>query len=308
MTRTRVLPFVLALFAVGCAEPGDADDVPEGYVRYAPDPITVQPGESGQWVQYVANPFDADMDVVDIIGHQGPGGHHAVLYSSPTVQEIGYTREFSQLDQVVDRFLGGLGGEGAEEIALPEGAAFRVPAGQALYLNVHYFNAGTSPIDAWSQLDVKLAPASDDQIAVGMFSNVTLGFNAEAGVITEATTGCTVDRDINLVMFANHMHEYGQSAQTTILVPGAEDDAAQMLKDDPDWNYEWATNPNFERHEVAEPVLIPAGTRIETTCVWNNTTSDNLMFPDEMCLFLSFHIDGTGDVNCVDGEFRTGAE
>jgi hypothetical protein len=81
-----------------------------------------------------------------------------------------------------------------------------------------------------------------------------------------------------------------------------------MLKDDPYWASEWATNPNFERRAVAEPFFIPAGTRIQTTCAWNNTSDDNLMFPDEMCLFLSFHVDGTGDVNCVDGEFRTGAE
>jgi hypothetical protein len=303
MVRTLILSAVVSLLAVACASEPSGDDVPEGYTRFEPPPITVAPGESGQWVQYVANPFDVDMDVVDIIGHQGPGGHHAVLYSSPTIQEVGFTREFSTLDQVADRFLGGLGGEGAEEIALPEGAVFRVPAGQALYINVHYFNAGTAPLEGWSQLDVKFEPASEDQIAVGLFANVTLGFNIEAGTAATVTTGCTVERDISLVMFTNHMHEYGVAAKTEIVPPGTDITTPVMLKDDPEWNYEWATNPNFERHSVAEPMVIPAGTLIQTTCEWDNTTADNLMFPDEMCLFLSFHIDGTGDVSCVDGDY-----
>ena len=302
----HALALSMAVVAAGaCAESGDEgdeDEVAEGYVRLRPPPITVQPGESGQWVQYVANPFDEDMDVVDIVGHQGVGGHHAVLYASPSVQEIGTTREWQPVDQIVDRFLGGVGGEGGEEIALPEGAVFRVPAGQALYLNTHYFNATEEAIEGWSQLDVKLEPADQSRIAVGLFTNVTLAFAATPG-FSEATTTCTLEREVNLVMFTNHMHEWGVAARTTILPPGARpDDRPQVIKDDPDWNYEWATNPNFERYGVAAPLRLEAGTKITTTCSWDNDTGDSLRFPDEMCLFLSFDIDGRGDLACVDGK------
>lgn len=296
-TRTLVL---VCFLGVGCAD----DPSNDGFVRYEPTPITLQPGESGQWVQYVANPFDVDMDVIEIIGTQGPGGHHAVLYASPTVQPVGFTRDFSQIDQVADRFLGGVGGEAGAEITLPEGAVFRVPAGYALYIQTHYFNAGTEPLEGTSRLDVKFAPASDDQIAVGMFTNVNLGFDIPANAQHTASASCVVERDVNLVMFANHLHEWGDSANTTLRAGGAAEGEETMLKDDPAWAYEWATNPNFDKHDIAEPVTIAAGTTITTTCNWTNTTNDNLRFPDEMCLFIGFHIDGTGDVACVDGDYR----
>jgi hypothetical protein len=305
MRSNRAVVRTLAVSMVvtaACAGSGDDDDVvADGYVRLEPPVITLEAGESGQWVQYVADPFDQDMDVVDIVGHQGVGGHHAVLYSSPNVEAIGTTREWQKVDQLVDRFLGGLGGEGAEEIALPEGAVFRVPAGQALYINTHYLNATDAPIEGWSRLDVKFEPADQSRIAVGLFTNVTLGFEATPG-FSEATTTCTVERDIDLVMFTNHMHEWGLAARTTLLPPGADTDAEpQMIKDDPMWNYEWATNPNFERYSVAAPFRLASGSQITTSCSWDNTTGESLRFPDEMCLFLSFHIDGSGDVSCVDG-------
>ncbi len=308
MRPTRSLVGTLAvsitvLAAGGCAESGDGDDdaVPEGYVRFEPPMIALEPGTSGQWVQYVANPFDEDMDVVDIIGHQGTGGHHAVLYASPSIEAIGTTRDWQNVDQVVDRFLGGLGGEGAEEIALPEGAVFRVPAGQALYINTHYLNATDTAIEGWSRLDVKFEPANESRIAVGLFTNVTLAFEVTPG-LSEATTSCTLERDVNLVMFTNHMHESGVAARTTIVPPGASSEAEpQVIKDDPAWNYEWATNPNFERYTVSEPLHLEAGTQIETSCSWNNKTGRSLRFPDEMCLFLSFDIDGLGDLACVNG-------
>jgi Copper type II ascorbate-dependent monooxygenase, C-terminal domain len=299
----RRLALSMLVLAVGaCASSDDdVDDVAEGYVRFEPPAITVQPGESGQWVQYVANPFDEDMDIVDIVGHQGVGGHHAVLYSSPTVEEIGTTREWRNIDQLVDRFLGGLGGEGAEEISLPEGAVFRVPAGHALYINAHYFNATEATIEGWSRLDVKFEPADSSRIAVGLFANVTLAFEATPG-LSEATATCTLERDVDLVMFTNHMHEWGRAVRTTMLPPGAgAQDEPQMIKNDPMWNYEWATNPNFESYSVEAPLRLAAGSQLTTTCSWDNTTGESLRFPDEMCLFLAFHIDELGDLSCVDG-------
>ncbi len=289
---------LLSFLAVGCAgEDGD------GYVHYETPPITLQPGESGQWVQYVAAPFDQDMDVIEVVGTQSQGGHHAVLYASPTVQEVGFTRPFSQIDQVADKFLGGVGGEAGGTIELPEGVIFRVPAGHALYIQTHYFNAGQEELVGTSSLDVKFAPASDDFLVAKMFTNVNLGFEIPANAQHSASTSCQVERDVNLVMFANHLHEWGDSASTTILAPGATSGQELMLKDDPAWAYEWATNPNFERHDLDEPVRIEAGSTITTNCNWTNTTSESLRFPDEMCLFIGFHIDDGGDVTCVDGDY-----
>jgi hypothetical protein len=151
-----------------------------------------------------------------------------------------------------------------------------------------------------SRLDVKLEPASADRQAVTLFTNVDLSFQLPAGQRTERSTSCTVPQDLDLVMFTNHMHTYGVSTRTTITPPGGE---ATVLKDDPVWSPEWQANPNFERKPVAAPLRLLAGTVLTTTCSWNNTSGHDLSFPDEMCLFLGFHLGGH-DQACVDGDWN----
>jgi hypothetical protein len=294
-------PLALALVAAAPACTAAAPDgPPEGYVRLEATPVAVPAGGGGQWVQYVAAPMAEDMDIVDIIGEQGPAGHHAILYATPDVQPIGTTREWHSIDQVVDRFLGGIGGEGAEAIRLPDGAVFRIPAGNALYLNTHYLNASDQDVVGTSRVDVKLAPASPERAAVGMFANVDLGLTLPPQQVTERTTTCVVEQDLDLVMFTNHMHDYGTRARTTITAPGGE---PVVLKDDPAWVAEWQANPNFERETLAAPRRLVRGTTITTECAWNNTSGRELAFPDEMCLFLGFHLASGHDLACVDGRW-----
>ncbi|HVV82733.1 MAG TPA: hypothetical protein VHE35_06615 [Kofleriaceae bacterium] len=297
---TSLLSLASALIAgaaAGCIDPAPEDGPPDGYVRFEPTPIPVAAGASGQWVQYVAGPVAQDLDVVDIIGEQGPGGHHAVLYATPDVEPVGTTRDWRAVDQVTDRFLGGVGGEGGEAIRLPEGAVFRVPAGDALYINTHYLNATDEDEVGTTRLDVKLEPASPDRKAVTLFTNVTVDFDLPAEHATSREITCTVEDDLDLVMYTNHMHDYGVSTRTTITPPGGE---PTVLKDDPVWSPEWQSNPNFARATVAQPLHLARGTVVTTTCAWNNTTSRDLTFPDEMCLFLSFQL-GSRDLACVDG-------
>src|SRR5690349_19180046 len=141
MSRPLLVSSLCATALLACAADDPTDGPPPGYIRYEATPIPLAPGASGQWVQYVATALEEDMDVVDIIGEQGPAGHHAILYASPQVEPIGTTRDWRSVDQIADRFLGGIGGEGAESIRLPAGAVFRIPRGNALYINTHYLNA-----------------------------------------------------------------------------------------------------------------------------------------------------------------------
>jgi hypothetical protein len=286
MTRLAIT----SIFAFGClAACSDASDgPPEGYLRFEPAPITVQPGASGQWIQYVSLPIDQDMDVIDVIGEQGPTGHHAILYASPTSHAVGTTRDWRATDQITDRLLGGVGGEGAEGLKLPDGAVFRIPTGFSLYMNVHYYNTGDEPVDAWSRLDVKLEPASTNHTAVGFFGAGDTTAIAKANTQTEFTFACKTKQDMKFVMFSNHMHEFGAAVHTTARLPSGE---TMMLKDDPTWRYEWATEPNFDRRPLTDPVVLPAGTQLQTTCSWNNTSNRDLSFPDEMCAFFAFHLE-----------------
>lgn len=300
---------VLLLAPAACATDdgsGDGDDggglasepPPDGYVRYETPVIELAPGESGLWKTWVAPPMDHDVDILDIRGGQSRGGHHALLYSNTIAREVGETQEWQSTDQFTSALLGGVGGEaGTQTAALPAGAVFRLPAGYALMIQSHYVNATDQPMEGRSYLDVAFAEPSPDRIVAGLFSTADTGVEVLPGE-TEFDNRCVIGADVQMLMWANHMHEYGKTAVTTLTIDGED----LVLKDDPAWSYEWAANPNFERATVDAPFLIPAGSTLNTHCTWSNTGERSIRFPDEMCLLFGFHL-GAGDILCVNGEF-----
>lgn len=305
--RNMFFTGLLALGATACVdqEGGGSGEgaAPEGYVRYETPPVDIAAGRSALHKTWVADAVDHDRDMIDIQGEQGSGGHHAVLLTTTEEQPVGTTRDWSEYDQLDTAFLGGIGGEGGEGLRLPEGAVFRVPAGRALVMQTHYQNASDQAIEGTSSyLDVKFAEPSDDHLVAGLFAHLTLDLNVPPGP-SERELTCVVTRDVPMLMLVNHIHEWGLSIKTTLTVDGEE----RVLKDDQIWNSEWVTNPNYQRFTVEEPFIIPAGSTIKTHCNWNNTTGENLVYPEEMCIFTGYHSLGDTDVICKDGVFTSDA-
>ena len=271
---------------------------PAGYVRFEPPPLTLQPGENGMWMQWVALPADEDRNIADLLGSQGPGGHHAVLYHTTEVQPVGTTRDFVNEDQSEIHLIGGIGGEGGEAVKLPPGVVFRVPAGRALRGQTHYVNTSDAPIAGRSPIDVKFAQPSPDDKLASFFVSSAGAINVPAHSQAKRDVTCVLERDLPMLLFANHMHEWGMNIKTTITPPGG--GTAQVLKDDPIWDLEWTYNPEYTTATVDKPIVLAKGSTITTHCEWNNTTAKALNQPDEMCLFLGFFI-GDTDATCLEG-------
>ncbi|MGH7271667.1 MAG: hypothetical protein ACREJ3_14645 [Polyangiaceae bacterium] len=269
---------------------------PPGYVRFTSDAVTVPADSSKQWIQWVQAPLDHDVDIVDIQGSQSPGGHHAVLYSTTDIEPVGTMRVWKDSDIVTAHFLGGIGGEGGSALKLPEGAVFRLRAGQALALQVHYLNATTQSLQGTTRVDVEFAPPSPTDRLASLLTNTALTFSVPAHGKLHVNVSCKLTQDVSVLMYSNHLHQWGTSALTTL----ADTSGAQtVLKSDPSWNSEWTTNPNFTKMTVDAPLVIKAGETLSTSCDWSNTTSQPLAFPSEMCVFLAFYL-GDTDVGCVD--------
>ncbi len=284
-----------------CSDDGAApgDGPPTGYVRYEPPDVTVGPGESRTWVQWVAAPFDHDQNVVDLIGTQGVGGHHALLYTSKEIQPIGTTREFLNEDQADIQLIGGVGGEGGKSVKLPAGVVMRVPAGRALLMQTHYFNGGDMPIQGHSKVDVKFAELSPDDKVASFFVSTVHQLELPAHADFEREVSCLLKKDLPMLMVANHMHEIGVSVQTTITAPGG---VPEMVKDDPAWNPEWTFNPEYRNATVEAPLMLKAGSTVTTHCSWHNATDKVVGMPNEMCVFFGFFL-GEKDVTCVEGNW-----
>lgn len=290
-------------------EPDDASnisdgsvDVPpleDGFVRYETPAVEVGPGESDDWAQWVGGPLDQDYDVVEIRGDQSASGHHALMYATPEAHEPGFTRLWEDADQLTTRLMGGVGGEGGANAVLPEGVVFRIAKGSYLMVQTHYLNTSEETINARTVLDVKLEPVDRSRKVASIVSSTDLAVTLAAGVETTMDVDCEVMKDLQFLQISNHMHDYGVSTFTEVIEASGE---RRMIKDDPSWSGEWALNPNFTRFTVDDPLLVRAGSTLHTRCIWNNTTTEEVAFPSEMCVFFGFVLND-GDIFCSAGSW-----
>ena len=291
---------LLALAACGDDDdPPDADAGPSGVTRYEVPTMTIAPGETKMYLHWVSEPFAESMNIADLTGTQGPGGHHAILYTTSEIQPVGTTREFGNDDQAGIQFVGGIGGEGGAAVKLPAGVVFRVPAGRALAVQTHYFNPGDTAIEGRSTIDVQLAPPSPTDRVAHFFASAAIGVSVPAHSDPERSTSCVLQADLPLLMYSNHIHELGVSIRTTVTAP---DGTTEVLKDDASWDPEWIFNPDYTSASVAAPRLLRAGSTVTTTCRWHNDTGTTWTDPDEMCVFFAFFL-GERDVTCADGQW-----
>jgi hypothetical protein len=270
------------------------------FVRYETQPVAVNAGEDVIWTEWVAPQLETDMDVLAVTGLQSKGGHHALLYATTNMQPVGTSRAWQEADQLTAQTVGGIGGEGDDAVQLPAGVVFRIQKGRALMIQSHYLNATNETIEGRSALDVKLGPVNPSAQVASLFANTTLKISIPPGGTTTIDVSCKVQKDLRVLMYANHMHNWGVSASTELLNA---DGTSAPLKVDPAWDPSWAFHPNFTRFSLQAPALIPKGSTVHTTCTWSNNKDTALSFPDEMCVFVANYLDDS-DAPCVDGNWQ----
>lgn len=281
----------------------DPPPPPEGFTRIAAPIIkNLQPGSNSTVCQYVFAPFDRDMDVLEVQGYQSKYGHHAIAYAMNVDVPIGTTRDCNTEDNVqIGAFLGGVGGDAGGAVDLPEGIAFRMPKGSSIMLNTHFVNTGHEVVDGESILDMKFAEVDLSRSVASMFVNVGIGFQVEPGVKSTTDVTCTMPRDLEFIMFTNHMHDLGVSAITEVIRPGSN---PELTHEDPNWAYEMQFNPEFTRWSPAEPFLVKQGDALRTHCEWNNPGGDVVTFPDEMCVGIGFYLTTKNSApRCINGHW-----
>jgi hypothetical protein len=278
--------------------------VQDGFTRYVLPPIRgIQPGTDRMWCQYIDSPAtDQEYDIVSVTGAQSKGGHHAVLYATTAPSAVGTTADCKDAEMINARFLGGIGGEGASSLShiLVPGAVFRMPTGSRYMANVHYINTTDHPIDGQGVIDVKIAPKDPTKRPAFFFTNVGLhGVNVPPGPYT-LDVKCTVQKDVTILVYANHMHELGTSAYSQV---ARTDGSVEVMQQDRGWTSEMAFNPTFATWTLDKPMVLHSGDIVTTHCEWNNTTNASVNFPTEMCASFGFYL-GDNDIYCIDNRWR----
>jgi hypothetical protein len=100
-----------------------------------------------------------------------------------------------------------------------------------------------------------------------------------------------------------HMHKYG----TSFSVEHTHEGKTETIFDLPlgDWEESYEFHPPEQRWDVEDPKVFAAGDSIDVHCTWDNTSSGDLVFGNEMCVFFTQTIDdeGVGNIACNDGEW-----
>jgi hypothetical protein len=160
---------------------------------------------------------------------------------------------------------------GTPPLVLPEGMAKRVPAGWRFVFVLHYTTIGSVQTDQ-TVLGLKFADprAVKKEVATWLMYDRDLRIPPGASDHTVSQTW-QIHRDVLLLAYFPHMHLRGKSFRYEAIYPNG---ATEILLDVPRYDFNWQN-----RYELAEPKLVPAGSLLRCTAVYDNSV-DNRANPD----------------------------
>lgn len=148
---------------------------------------------------------------------------------------------------------------------LPAGSGRRVPVGSDLVLQIHYHPTGRVEWDR-SRVGLYFAePTARRQVAEIAIGDMTLDIppNAEHH---EHKAEYTLPVDTFLLDVYPHMHLLGRQIKATAHLPSGKQQELIRIED---WDYAWQP-----RYSYLRPQRLPAGTRIELLCIYDNSTDN----------------------------------
>lgn len=201
-----------------------------------------------------------------IAPHQQPAlaREAAFAASNPEVPGPGFEGDFGFPAHLV-----GMWFPGSAPLTLPGGLGMRVPRGAALIIEVHYAPSQSSVTDR-TRVGLHLADDVENELMVGLVKDED--FVVPAGdPAFEVAASRTFDAPVTLYSVTPHMHQLGTDFR--VVIEPAGDDATCLA--DVEWDFE-----HQGTYWLKQPMVLPAGSRIHTTCRYDNTASNPHQFND----------------------------
>lgn len=185
------------------------------------------------------------------------------------VKAVEFRAGSSAVHHIIANPLGGIA-PGVEPTVHPDGYATVLRKGTTVTFNMHYHKEpgpGTAVWDRSSAAIIFHEPGEVIEHVVegdplGMFEFKIPPHDPDYSF----ESSYTFDKDAKIVWLTPHMHLRGKSALYEITRPGAE---TETLLHVPQYDFNWQHTYHF-----AEPVLVPAGTRLDLTLSWDNSASN----------------------------------
>ncbi len=285
----------------------DWPDPPEGGLQILTPDLEVGPYEEVLKCAYGA--WDGpDMGVVSMVPlHPQQFHHHSLLKDAPPsdpneageLVDCGGPEDSGGMQKaplfhavLIDE----LQGDG-DFLALPDGLAMRLPAGQRYSADLHYVNTTDKRLLVNSAFNLGLVPADQVERWMSSFEHDIGALDIPTGGAFSASFDCPVGDATSILSVSTHMHSYGTAYRIELV---RADGSTQTLVDVPEWDPDYRYLPprgDFQPGEVA----VGPGDTLRTTCTWFNGTDQTLTFPTEMCTTSGVALDLEAPLYCEDG-------
>lgn len=189
--------------------------------------------------------------------------HHVIAFAQPAGGDPANERALGRMQ---------IGGTTPNKpgIVFDEGIARLLPKNHDLVLQMHYTANGTETTDRTKVALIFAKEPPAKQAGGGMVLN--LGFAIPPGAASHEVRGSqTLRRDTVLTSMTPHMHMRGKDMAYIAHYP---DGRSETLLSVPNYDFNWQ-----HTYLLAEPKLLPAGTKLEVIAHFDNSTA-NRFNPD----------------------------
>jgi hypothetical protein len=253
--------------------------------------IVLAPGDERTFCYYTTAPIDADVGVKRWESQMTPGSHHLIVY---------FTDDSSIPDGTLTEQCGSAGAgpiwtyasqSPRQEALMPSGVGMRVAAGQKLFIQMHYLNAGTQELRAHVAVNGHTYGADESYIPAAAYVTYDSRIQIAPHSQGSAEGSCAVPSDVEFFTLSTHAHHF--STRTEVR------DGDTMVFQSDDWEHpgkiDWAA-PSFYRFQ----------NDLHYRCEYENNTDDPVSEgdsarTDEMCMAVGYIFPSERPVFCYDG-------
>ncbi len=231
-----------------------ADDIEDIYSNFVTEPLTDEQLPKDRWLRSIE--WRGDSDVV-----------HHIVGAASVKDDKGDTLTY-ELESIAP---------GEEGTVFSEGYGKLLPKGSKIHFAMHYHKEAGPGTGVWDQSmvsfrfwDEEKDPKVRFAVARSGISNFTFEIPPNHGA-WPVGAAMTFEEDSTILSLHPHMHLRGKDARYTAYYP---DGKVEELLWVPSFDFNWQLDYTY-----AQPKKVPAGTRVEFTAHYDNST-DNLYNPD----------------------------
>jgi hypothetical protein len=265
---------ILSLLPLSCGGDSTKEPTAETWSKLAEGSWELAPGaEDARWCKKIVLKEDVFVSAIRPI--HPPGTHHTL---------VALKEDDGKEGCVGGTFGTGIiyaAGAGTGELRMPKGVAMKLPAGQAVILNLHIYNVSTAPLAGTSGIEIVRVQSQDVTSEADLLISGPTDFSLPPNEETKLSHTCALGNDQTAFTLFPHMHQLGVHIKTAVTVGGT-----QRVIHDSEYDFE-------EQYLLPlEPIAFRAGDSITTECTYRNTGPTPVKFGEssdtEMCFSILF--------------------